>query len=227
MLPSTGPDLTPVAGTDRPPGMYLALPPPDPSIEVVVASRGYSKGLAQTDGPQLLVRGEAASGPLFLGAYWKNVTSPVLDGEAGVLVGARGSLSGFDLQGTAAYKHSTGIDGPTDGDAFEFVASASRHFGVATVRLAVTWSPDELGATGKSLYLEAGAGVEIGEGTTASANIGRRERAGGSDYTSFNLGLTQRLTPNVIAELRYYDTAQSALGDTYRGRLVASARLRF
>ena len=31
------------------------LPPPDPGIEFVVASRGMSKGIAQTDGPQALI----------------------------------------------------------------------------------------------------------------------------------------------------------------------------
>ncbi len=32
------------------------LPPPEPGIEIVVASRGMSKGVAQTEGPQLVVK---------------------------------------------------------------------------------------------------------------------------------------------------------------------------
>ena len=78
------------------------LPPPDPGIEVVIASRGISKGLAQTDGPQMLVRPEVAFGPVYIGGYAKNVTSATLDGEAGPVAGFRTSAGGFDLAGSAA-----------------------------------------------------------------------------------------------------------------------------
>ena len=47
----------------------IAAAPPQPSIEIVVASRGISKGLAQTNGPQLVVRPEIAFGKLFVGGY--------------------------------------------------------------------------------------------------------------------------------------------------------------
>jgi hypothetical protein len=207
--------------------MYFDLPPVDPSIEIHLATRGYSKGLAQTEGPQLLVRGELVSGPLFLGAYWKNVSAPVIDGEAGILVGARTSVSGLDLQASGAFKHYTGMDGPIDDEAVEFAVAASRRIGSLTPRVSVTYSPDELGSTGKSFYFEAGASLEVTRWGTLSAHAGRRERRGGSDYTSFNFGFGQQLTPNLSTEIRYYDTAESAFGDIYRGRVVAAARLRF
>ena len=39
--------------------MIFDLPPPDPTLEISVASSGYSKGLAQTDGMQVLIRPES------------------------------------------------------------------------------------------------------------------------------------------------------------------------
>lgn len=203
------------------------LPPPDPSIEIVAASRGYSKGIAQTDGPQFILRGELESGPAFVAAQWKNLDSNGADGEALVQVGARGSFGGFELSGAVQYKRLTGLGAPTDGDTFEFTGSASRAFGRVTPRINFVFSFDDLGGTRESLYAEAGAGLRVAPGTNLSAYVGRRERGGGADYTAFNAGISQKLGSHVTAELRYYDTAQSGLGDIYESRLVAALRVRF
>ncbi len=60
----------------------LDLPPPDPGIEISIASRGISKGIVQTVGPQLVARAMLGLGDLHLGGQWKNVTSRVAEGEA-------------------------------------------------------------------------------------------------------------------------------------------------
>jgi hypothetical protein len=207
--------------------MFIDLPPPDPSLEISVASRGYSKGLAQTEGAQLLARGEVAFGRVSLGAYWKNITSSSADGEAGVQIGVRGPVAGFDLTGSVTYKHYTGIEAPTDEDTFEFVASASRRIGAVTPRVSATFSFDDLGGTRESLYLEGGLGYRVAPGATISANVGRRERSNGTDYTTFNAGISYQIVRQVTVEARYYDTAESALGDVYEGRAVGVVRVRF
>jgi hypothetical protein len=203
------------------------LPPPDPAIEVQLASRGYSKGLAQTDGGQLLIRGELASGPFLAQAYWKNVDSARASGEAGILIGVRTTLGGVALRVTAGYKHQTGVNGATDEDAFEFAAEASRPFGRLTPRVSLTWSPDDLGGTRQTLYAEAGANFRILGHTSLFASASHRERSGGDDYTAFSAGLSQQIGSHVTAELRWNDTAQSARGDAYEGRAVAMLRVRF
>jgi uncharacterized protein (TIGR02001 family) len=203
------------------------LPPPDPSLEISIASRGYSKGLAQTDGGQLIVRGELGLGDFYVAAQAKNVDSNGARGEALAQIGARGDVAGFALNAAIAYKMLVGLDAPTDGNIFEFTASASRAFGPVTPRLAITFSFDDLGAVRESLYAEAGASVRIASGTSLVAAIGRRERSGGADYTAFNAGLSHAFGRHVTAELRYYDTAESARGDVYRGRAVAALRFRF
>ena len=44
----------------------IDLPPPDPGVEIVLATRGYSKGLAQTDGVQGIGRVELVFGSVTL-----------------------------------------------------------------------------------------------------------------------------------------------------------------
>jgi hypothetical protein len=205
----------------------FTFPSPDPAIEVTAFSQGMSKGLRQTEGPQILVRPEVAIGPVFVGAFYKNVTSPTADGEAAVLAGLRRRVGGFDLAVSAAYKWNTNTRAQADRDCLEFNAVASRRFGRVTPRINLTYSPDDLGGTRASLYAEAGASFSLFAGASVSANVARRTRDGGPDYTAFNAGASYAITPNITADLRYYDTAQSRLGTIYEPRLVASARVHF
>lgn len=205
----------------------LDLPPPDPMIEFVLASRGYSKGLAQTGGAQALIRGEVEWGPLFAGAQWKNVNTSGADSETQVQIGAGGDVGGFALQAGVGYKRLTGLPSSADEDTVEFTGSASRAFGPFEPRIALTFSFDDLGATGESLYAEAGASLRVAPHTRLSAFAGRRERSGGDDYTAFSAGISHQFGEHVTAELRWHDSAQSARGDAYQARAVASLRLRF
>jgi len=202
------------------------LPPPDPEIEIRAASQGMSKGLRQTDGPQLLIEPELAFGAVVLGAYLKNVSSPTADAETGVSPGLRGAAGGFDLTASATLKLALGDRGG-DRRALEFQAAVSRRVGRLTPRFSLTYSPDDLAATGWSLYAQAGAELSLFEGASASAAIARRERAGGPDYTAFNAGASYAIARNFTADLRYYDTAQGRLGAIYAPRVVAALRVHF
>lgn len=205
----------------------LDLPPPDPSLEITIASQGMSKGLRQTEGVQIVGRGELALGHLYVGLLAKNVTSPVTDAEAQAYVGYRARAAGFELNLSAGYHRQLGAAPAADGERFEFQASAARPLGPVTARLGATFSPDDFGATGRSLYVEGGASVTVFTGASLSANLGVREREGGPDYTAFNAGIGYAVTRWLNAELRYYDTARSGLGEIYEPRLVGSVRLRF
>jgi uncharacterized protein (TIGR02001 family) len=205
----------------------LDLPPPDPSLEIVIASQGMSKGLRQTDGMQLVVRPEIAFGHAYAGLLAKNVTSPVTDAEGHAFVGYRTRAGAFELNASIGYHRQLGVDGPADDDRFEFFVSAVRPVGPVTARLSATYSPDDFGATRQSLYLEGGASVDVLAGASLSANLGRRERGGAPDYTAFNAGASYTVRRIVTLDLRYYDTAQSGLGEIYAPRVVAALRLRF
>jgi uncharacterized protein (TIGR02001 family) len=203
------------------------LPPPDPAFEFSVASRGMSKGIAQTEGPQVILRGLAKSGPFEAGGQWKNVTSSTARGEAAAFINASHSFGKLRLNAGAAYKFQTGVTGPTDSESWEFTGGATASFGKVSLRATAIYSPDDLGSARRSLYLEGGPTLELSKTLRASANVGRRERKNGDDYTSFNLGVTKTFEKSIIADLRYYDTAQSELGENFEHRLVAALRVTF
>jgi hypothetical protein len=207
--------------------MPFDLPPPDLSIEFNIASRGYSKGVAQTDGVQGLVRPEVAFGNFRIGSYAKNVTSPDVDGELGGLIGYKRVFGQTELSGTAAFKRGINARPGFDKAALEFVVSVTQTIGNFKPRLGVTYSPNDLGSTVKTAYWEAGAAYQIDKMTGASAGIGIRSRDGGPDYTSFNAGVTRILAGTLTAEVRYYDTNKGRLGDYYHGRVVVALRARF
>jgi hypothetical protein len=203
------------------------LPPPDPGIEITIASRGISKGLAQTEGPQVVVRPELAFGRAYVGAYAKNVTSSSSDGEAGPVIGLRPQLGGIDFSVSATLKLAVSPVGDTDDEAVELAASASRRIGAVTPRLSITWSPDDLGSTGRSAFVEGGATLRLAENSNASAAFARRERDGGPDYGAFNAGVSHRIAGRFTLDLRYYDTDRSGLGEPFRARMIGSVRARF
>jgi hypothetical protein len=206
--------------------MPIDLPPPDPGIEIVVASRGMSKGIAQTDGPQLVAKSFVKSGDLQFGLQWKNVNSKSADGEAAAFVAGSKKLGSLQLSAGVAYKFQTGVRGRTDSTSWEFSAGANRKFGPVTARVNAVFSPDDLGSARRSLFVEAGPAVQLFKGWTASAALGHRSRQRGLDYTAFNIGVNRTLRWLQL-DLRYYDTNRSGVGEPFHERIVASAKLSF
>jgi hypothetical protein len=206
--------------------MIFDLPPPDPTLEVSVASRGYSKGVAQTDGIQLIIRPEVTFGALRLSAYGKNIKSTQYDGEAGASVGYRKTFGKTEIGASAALKHLYAADRNVDDVALELNAAASYSWGKFKPRVSLTYSPDELAGTGRSAYWEAGSSYQIDSFTSASIGIGLRERTEGPDYTSFNAGFSRTFGGIFTADLRLFDTNRSELGDNFERRLVGSVRMR-
>lgn len=202
------------------------LATPVPAIEFNLSSTGMSKGIAQTTRPQLLARGEVASGPWLVGGYIKNVDSATSDGEAGALIGVRTTASGFDLSASAAWKRAIDPAPSSDANALELSAAAGRKLGKAAVRLSAVWSPDDLGGTRQSLFAEAGVSYRMSSALSASAAFGRRQRGGGPDYDAWNAGLTWNPARPLSIDLRYCDT-DGGSSQPYRARAVLSARVRF
>jgi hypothetical protein len=200
--------------------------PPKPSLELVGASTGMSKGIAQTEGPQFLARGELPFGRIYFGAYAKNVDSPVSKGEAAALVGIRAASHGFDLNVSAALKRALSPSAASDKNALEVSGSVSRKMGALTPRLSLVWSPDDLGGTRQTTFLEAGASYAMAKKLALSAAVGRRERSGGADYTAWNAGIAWTPGPHLVLDARYYDT-DGGDGHAFRARGVVSARLKF
>jgi hypothetical protein len=187
-----------------------------------LSSQGISKGLRQTEGPQLLLRPKLAAGPFYLATQLKNLDDPA-DGELLPQIGAKGSLGGFELDASLGLKLIVGQRGG-DRQAVELYATAARRFGPVQTQLLLYASPDDVGITRRTAYAQVGAGIDLPGKIELSGALGRRERRGGPDYTSFNLGASRAVGALVRLDLRYYDTAESSRGEVYRGRFVASVR---
>jgi hypothetical protein len=205
----------------------LDLPPLDPGIEIVVASRGMSKGIAQTEGPQLVAKPFVQLGSFQLGAQWKNVSSAAADGEGAAFVSVSPKLGEFQLGLSVAHKFQTRVREPTDDHSWEFTGSVTRRFGKLALRVVAVYSPDDLGSAKRSLFVEVIPVLELGKTTRLSGGIGRRSRANGDDYSAFNAGLAKTIFEGVTVDVRWYDTNRSGLSYAYRGRGVLSARLAF
>lgn len=199
---------------------------PKPSFDLSVATRGMSKGIAQTTGPQALARGELSFGTLYVGAYAKNVDSPAMKGESAAYLGFRTKAAGFDLNASAAWKREIAPAPHSQRNALEVSGSIARKLGRLTPRLSVVWSPDDLGATTHSTFLEAGAAYSLAKTLAFTAAVGRRQRGGGSDYTAWNAGLAWTPRRNVVLDARYYDT-DGTNAQPYRARGVVAAHLKF
>lgn len=206
--------------------MFFDLPPPDPSFEISVASRGYSKGVAQTEGIQVLLRPEVSFGALRVGAYGKNIDSPDLDGETGGSISFRKEIQKVELSTSATVKHSIAARPGVDDVALELNAGAAYALGKFKPRVSLTYSPNDLGGTGRTYWWEAGSSYQFDKNTAASIGIGIRERTGGSDYTSFNAAITRTFGKIFTGELRLYDTSRHELGVNYERRAVVLVRTR-
>jgi hypothetical protein len=203
------------------------LPPPDPGIEIIIASRGMSKGIAQTAGPQLIVKPSVKLGDVQLGGQWKNVTSTVAGGEGAIFVGWSREVASFQLSLQASHKFQTGVREPTDDHSWEFTGGVSRKVRKVTLRASIVYSPDDLGGAKRSIYWEAGPSLDLTKQFKLFANIGHRARRRGDDYTSFNAGMSTTIVPRATIDLRWYDTNRNDLGENFAGRAVISARMSF
>ena len=203
------------------------VPPADPGFEIVVASRGMSKGIAQTDGVQVIPKAFVQFGQVQAGGQWKNVSSTVADSEAAAFVNYAPKLGHNQLTLGAAYKFQTGVKGDTDDRSFEFTTAASRKFGKLSLKLSAIYSFNDLGSARQSLFLEGGASFDIDSSTRLSANLGHRSRVNAIDYTSLNAGISKTFFQRLTVDLRYHDTAQSDRGQAFEGRAVLSSRLTF
>ena len=205
----------------------IDLHQPDPGIEISVATRGISKGLSQTEGPQLVVRPELAFGDVYLGGYAKNVTSTTSEGEGGPTIGLRTRAGGFDLAASATFKLSIDPAEGSDAEVLELSGSAAHRLGPLNLRLGVTWSPNDLGTTGESTWIEGATTYNLGHDFVASAALGLRERDGGPDYTAFNVGISRIFFGHLTVDVRWYGTDRSAQGDAFEDQLVGTMRARF
>ena len=186
-----------------------ALPPVDPGFEISVATQGMSKGLLQSNGPQVVSRGTLKSGPFQLGGQWKNISTNSAKGEASAIAGWSGKAGSFDVGASAAYKVLTSASGSGNRRSVELSANASRKMGRVSLKGSAVFSPDDLGSTRQSLYIEGGPSFDLPAEFKLSANIGHRWRQRSPNYTSFNIGVSRAVLKVLTADVRLSSTSRA------------------
>ncbi|MBO9709106.1 MAG: porin [Caulobacter sp.] len=121
----------------------------------------------------------------------------------------------------------TPVASPGSYSYIELKAAFSRPVGKATVGGAFYYSPQYPLTKGDSLYYELNASYPIFDKLTLSGAVGEQEISQGSEYATWNLGLTYALTDKISADLRYSDTDEHALGKIYGDRVAVSLKAAF
>lgn len=207
--------------------MMWAIPAPDPGVEIVVASHGMSKGVSQTEGPQLVARASLQFGDAQFGGQWKNLSSNDAAGEASAFAILSHKFGGLQLNAGVTYKTLTGAPSGIDADCIELSAGGSQKVGPVSIRLNAIYSPDDIGSSRRSLYVEGGPSIDVGKTLRLSANLGHRWRENGPAYTSMNAGAAYTVFKGFAVDARYFRTNRTELGEVFRNRLVVSGRWSF
>jgi hypothetical protein len=202
----------------------FGIPPADPGIELFVASHGMTQGLSQTEGPQVIPRAYVRFGEVQVGAFWRNIDSPVANG-IGVLFGRFGAKRGpTQLDVALLYRTRTGAHRPVVLHAWELDTTIRQSFGRLGLRFNAEYAPREF-ELGPSLFVEIGPTFQLAKGTNLFANLGRRERQGAPNYSAINIGISHAAGKRLVVDGRWYATDRSRYSPRYASRVVFSARL--
>ncbi len=111
-------------------------------------------------------------------------------------------------------------------DYWEFYAKGTHAFGPVTLGASVFYSPQFTGHTGHAWYYEGNAAYTVNSKWSVSGAVGRQTIQFGTDYTTWNAGVTFSPTSNISLDLRYWDTNVNNI-DAYKGRVVLLAKATF
>ncbi|HEX6858929.1 MAG TPA: TorF family putative porin [Caulobacteraceae bacterium] len=194
-----------------------------------LATQYVSKGAGKSDGdPHASLTLEHGLFAGYAGVWAGNVsTSQGADAEVHLYAGAKRDIAGINLDGRAMHKSLPGTRDGVQDQFWEFRADASRPFGKTKARLRIEYAPDSYAATRQAWWVEGQLSRNISQKWNASAGVGRREQAKGSDYTAWNAGVRYALTKAAGLDVRWYDTDSHELGRNNEGRLVAALSLGF
>jgi uncharacterized protein (TIGR02001 family) len=202
---------------------------PEFSGQVGVASEYVGKGLGKSNG-EVAWSGEfeVSQGDFHAGVFASTAAlSQGSDAEIVTTIGWAPEVAGFQLDLAVLNRDLPGTAAGVDSNYWEYQADVSRSIGPASGRVRVNYTPDGFAGTKEAWWVEAQAAYKIASRTKASAAVATRRAHGGADYTAWNVGVKQKLTDAVSADLRWYDTDEHDLGEPYEGRLVGALTFAF
>lgn len=202
---------------------------PEFSGQVGVASEYVGKGLGKSNG-EIAWSGqfEVSQGDFHASVFASTAElSQGSDAEIITTVGWAPEAFGFEFDFSALNRDLPGTRDGVDANYWEYQADVSRSVGPVSGRVRVNYTPDGFAGTEEAWWVEAQAAYKISGKTKASAAVATRRAHGGADYTAWNVGVKQKLTDSVSLDVRWYDTDEHDLGDSYEGRLVGALTFAF
>ena len=199
------------------------------SFETGAGTENRSKGASKTGGDPYVfgeVQWNAASG-FYVDGEFETIEASGARVETELEAGWQVSAAGLEFDASVSHKWRPGADTGQDATAWEYQFDVNRDFGPVDTRLRVEHSPDGLGSTGATTWVETRLHWPVADGLQASATLGRREQDDAPDYTGWNAGLTYELTGTTDVDLRWHGTDAEAEGNQYEDGLVASVLIAF
>jgi uncharacterized protein (TIGR02001 family) len=199
------------------------------TIELDLATDYVSKGRSRSQGdPHAGVTIERAFGAFTVGAWAGSINATNgSDAQTNVYVGAEREFAGWDLGAQVAHKRRWNMTPDSEDWTYETTLSATRTAGPNRFRLRLQGTPNNYGPTKQSYFLEGGYRRRLNESWFASTALARREQTDAPDYTTWNVGATVEVAPDIDLDLRWYDTNREDLDASFDGRAVAAVTFAF
>lgn len=197
--------------------------------QVGVASEYIRKGVGSSSG-EIAPFGsiEATTGQVYASVMASSAElSAGADAEIVTTIGWRPTVGDVKFDLAVVNRDLPGTRAGLDSNFFEYQADASRAFGPVTARLRVNYTPDGYAAAREALWVELQGTVSLDSKTKASVAIADRSADGAAEYVAWNAGVKRKLTDDLSADLRWYDTDGHSFGKPYEGRLFAALSYAF
>ncbi|CAN5188505.1 hypothetical protein BH09PSE1_BH09PSE1_20280 [soil metagenome] len=199
------------------------------SFEAGAGTDNRSKGASKSDDAPY-VFGEAqwnAASGFYADAEFETISSSGSSVETEMEAGWQFAAAGLRFDASASHKWRLGADAGQDDAAWEYQFDVMRDFGPADGRLRVEHSPDGLGSTEASTWIEARLRWPLADRLKAGVTVGRREQDKAPDYIGWNAGVAWTLTDATDLDLRWHGTDADEQGAQYEDALVASVLIAF
>ena len=218
-----------VAAQDRDTARYRSERASHWSFELGAGTDNRSKGASKSGSAPYAfgdVQWNGANG-FYADAEFETIESSGSRVETEIEAGWQGSAAGLEFDASASRKWRPGADAGADATAWEYQLDAMRDFGAVDARLRLEHSPDGLGSTRATTWVETRVRWPLADRLKASVTLGRREQDNAPDYTGWNAGVAWALTETTALDLRWHGTDAQDQGGQYEDALVASVLVGF
>ena len=218
-----------VAAQDRDTARYRPERASHWSFEVGAGTDNRSKGASKSGSDPYVfgdVQWNGANG-FYADAEFETIDSSGSSVETEVEAGWQYSALGFEFDTSASHKWRLGAVAGHDDAAWEYQFDVIKDFGAVDTRVRIEHSPDGLGSTRASTWVEGRVRFPLAERLKASVTLGLREQDKAPDYTGWNAGVAWALTDTTALDLRWHGTDAQDQGDQYEDALVASILVSF